>query len=102
MFGPKTSAGFSTPERRAALAAGRFEPSATRNRATMRYPLRRRELLLRTGTALAIAPAVGSAAATAPRRMPEPFRYCLNTSTLRGQKLTLVEEVEIAARAGYA
>lgn len=31
----------------------------------------------------------------------EPFRFCLNTSTIRGQKLTLVEEIEIAARAGY-
>jgi sugar phosphate isomerase/epimerase len=29
------------------------------------------------------------------------FRYCLNTSTLRGQKLTLAEEIEIAAKAGY-
>jgi 2-keto-myo-inositol isomerase len=28
-------------------------------------------------------------------------RYCLNTSTLRGQGLTLVEEVEVAAQAGY-
>jgi sugar phosphate isomerase/epimerase len=31
----------------------------------------------------------------------EPFGYCLNTSTIRGQKLSLVEEFEIAARAGY-
>ncbi|MBV9125589.1 MAG: sugar phosphate isomerase/epimerase, partial [Planctomycetes bacterium] len=31
----------------------------------------------------------------------EPFGYCLNTSTLRGQKLSIVEEVEIAAQAGY-
>jgi 2-keto-myo-inositol isomerase len=31
----------------------------------------------------------------------EPFRYCLNTSTLQGQKLDLVEIVEIAAKAGY-
>ncbi len=31
----------------------------------------------------------------------EPFHYCLNTSTLRGQKLSLVEEIEIAAQAGY-
>ncbi len=30
-----------------------------------------------------------------------PFRYCLNTSTIRGQKLTLVEEIDIAAEAGY-
>lgn len=33
--------------------------------------------------------------------MPGEFRYCLNTSTLRGQKLSLVEEIEIAAAAGY-
>src|SRR3972149_2664946 len=29
------------------------------------------------------------------------FRYCLNTSTIRGQKLSLVEEIEIAAKVGY-
>jgi len=29
------------------------------------------------------------------------FRYCLNTSTIRGQKLSLVQEIELAARAGY-
>jgi len=31
----------------------------------------------------------------------EPFGYCLNTSTLQGQKLDLVQLVEIAAQAGY-
>jgi 2-keto-myo-inositol isomerase len=30
-----------------------------------------------------------------------PFRYCLNTSTIRGQKLSLEKEIEIAAQAGY-
>jgi sugar phosphate isomerase/epimerase len=29
------------------------------------------------------------------------FKYCLNTSTIRGQKLSLVEEIDIAADAGY-
>jgi sugar phosphate isomerase/epimerase len=29
------------------------------------------------------------------------FQYCFNTSTIRGQKLGLLEEIEIAARAGY-
>lgn len=29
------------------------------------------------------------------------MRYCLNTSTIRGQKLTLVQEIELAAKAGY-
>jgi sugar phosphate isomerase/epimerase len=31
----------------------------------------------------------------------EPFGYCLNTSTLMGQKLDIVELVEITAKAGY-
>jgi sugar phosphate isomerase/epimerase len=29
------------------------------------------------------------------------FSYCLNTSTIRGQELSLVEELEIASKAGY-
>src|SRR5664279_3335642 len=32
---------------------------------------------------------------------PAPFRYCLNTATLRGQKLGIVKEIEVAAKAGY-
>ncbi len=31
----------------------------------------------------------------------EPFRYCLNTSTLKGHNLTLPELVDVAAGAGY-
>ena len=30
-----------------------------------------------------------------------PFLYCLNTATIRGQKLGIVKEIEVAARAGY-
>ena len=42
-------------------------------------------------------------ASTAPAQKPaaEPFGYCLNTSTISGQKLDLVQVVEIAAKAGY-
>lgn len=29
------------------------------------------------------------------------FHYCLNTSTIRGQQLSLVEEIDVAADAGY-
>ncbi|MFW6286401.1 MAG: sugar phosphate isomerase/epimerase family protein, partial [Candidatus Sumerlaeota bacterium] len=29
------------------------------------------------------------------------FGYCLNTSTIKGQELSLPEEIELAARAGY-
>lgn len=32
---------------------------------------------------------------------PEPFGYCLNMSTIRGQKLSMIEDIEIAAKAGY-
>jgi sugar phosphate isomerase/epimerase len=35
------------------------------------------------------------------RSEKEPFRYCLNLSTIRGQELSLVEEIEVAAKAGY-
>ncbi|RMG19687.1 MAG: sugar phosphate isomerase/epimerase [Bacteroidetes bacterium] len=38
-------------------------------------------------------------AANAPA--PEPFLYCLNMSTIRGQQLGFLEELEVAARAGF-
>lgn len=31
----------------------------------------------------------------------DSFKYCFNTSTIRGQKLSIVEVVDIAAQAGY-
>jgi sugar phosphate isomerase/epimerase len=46
----------------------------------------------------------GLAALPAPAKEPpakDPFNYMLNTATIQGQKLSLVEEVEIAAKAGY-
>lgn len=46
------------------------------------------------GTGLIIA---GSAMAQQDRG----FRYCLNTATLQGYKLGVVEQVEVAAKAGY-
>jgi 2-keto-myo-inositol isomerase len=60
-----------------------------------------------TGTSAAVATGLtagtGPAAAASVKDPPaaEPFRYCLNTSTLQGQKLDLIELVEIAAKAGY-
>ncbi len=42
-----------------------------------------------------------AAAAADTRPANEPFGYCFNTSTIRGQKLPLVAEIEIVARAGY-
>ena len=36
-----------------------------------------------------------------PADRPAGFKFSLNTATIRGQKLSLAEEVEIAAKAGY-
>lgn len=41
------------------------------------------------------------AQAESPASSPRSLRFCLNTSTIRGQKLGIVEEIKIAARAGY-
>lgn len=35
-------------------------------------------------------------------RAAEPFRYCFNTSTIRGQRLPLTDVIDIAAKAGYS
>jgi len=52
-----------------------------------------------TGAGLA-AVGLSSEGRTAPAAS-RPFRYCLNTSTIRGQKLPITEVVDVAARAGY-
>lgn len=61
----------------------------------------RREFIAAPIVAGAVA-ATGSslAAETKPTKQPA-FRYCLNTSTIRGQNLGIVKEVELAAKAGY-
>ena len=51
------------------------------------------------GATLAAPQSAADAAPQPPRR--NPFRYCLNTSTIRGQKLGIVEEVQLVAKAGY-
>ena len=54
--------------------------------------------------ALAVGAASSTVAAVPPRSRrtdEEPFGYCFNTSTVRGQKLAFDEQVELTARAGY-
>lgn len=50
---------------------------------------------------MAIASVAAPRALAQGRTPEEPFGYCLNTSTISGQKLTLADVVTIAARAGY-
>jgi sugar phosphate isomerase/epimerase len=53
-----------------------------------------------TGSKAAAAEAV-SASARAETKMSSPFVFCLNTSTIRGQKLGIAKEIEVAAEAGF-
>ena len=70
----------------------------------MNSELTRRQLLNRAGVALGLAaagPAVADAATGPDRPACHRFRYSLNSGTIRGQKLGVAEEIEIAAKAGY-
>jgi sugar phosphate isomerase/epimerase len=66
--------------------------------------LTRREALTQTGALLGAAMAgagLPERATAAPQPSSSPFIFCLNTATIRGQKLGIVREIEVAAQAGY-
>ncbi len=72
----------------------------------MPQQISRRTLLTAAGLAVGGSVAAGlvhsqAQAAQSERTAAEPFGYCLNTSTIRGQDLGIQAEVEIAAKAGY-
>ena len=69
----------------------------------MTADLTRRSWLTTTACTIATATLPPLAPSQEPKqgRTSDPFRYGLNTATLMGQKLSIVEEVEIASRAGY-
>lgn len=45
--------------------------------------------------------AVSAASAQDPKPAADPFVYCLNTATIRGQGISIADEVDLAAKAGY-
>ena len=66
--------------------------------------LSRRDVLRASATALAVgavAPSGLAKAVESSRAAGGSFTYCLNTSTLSGHKLSIVQEIEIVAKAGY-
>ena len=66
--------------------------------------LSRRELLVATSaTALSAALTASAPAAEETPKSPadRPFGFCLNMSTIREQKLTVPEQIDLAATAGY-
>ncbi|MCA9019687.1 MAG: sugar phosphate isomerase/epimerase, partial [Planctomycetaceae bacterium] len=69
----------------------------------MQTNLNRREMLAAAGLlAAGFATSPTAAAGTQrTRTAAEPFGYCFNTSTIRGQKLGIVEQVNLTSQAGY-
>ncbi|HET6325458.1 MAG TPA: sugar phosphate isomerase/epimerase [Planctomycetaceae bacterium] len=49
-----------------------------------------------------VGPVEGEQAATRASPAERGFRYCLNTATIRGQKLSLPDQIAVAADAGYS
>jgi 2-keto-myo-inositol isomerase len=68
-------------------------------------PMSRRDALVRagliTGATLAGVGQIPLRAAPGPTETTGTFVFCLNTGTIRGQKLGIVKEVEVTAQAGY-
>jgi sugar phosphate isomerase/epimerase len=62
--------------------------------------LTRRNLFKTAGLAT-MAAMLPTAAFTKHGKQTSPFRFCLNTSTVRGQKPGLLKYIEIASKAGY-
>jgi sugar phosphate isomerase/epimerase len=69
----------------------------------MNPPTPSRRQMISAATAALAAASAGplTRAADAPTSSAEPFGYCLNTSTIMGQNLGIVAEVELAAKVGY-
>jgi len=71
-----------------------------------RNRLSRRRFIAGAGAAIGAAVTSGGitvaqGVGTTSSKSAMPFRYCFNTSTIRGQKLSLDQEIEITAKAGY-
>jgi sugar phosphate isomerase/epimerase len=62
--------------------------------------MNRRELL-KTGGLLTGTLCMGGCSSARQPKRTHNFTFCLNTSTIRGQKLGVQKEIEIAAQAGY-
>ncbi len=74
------------------------------NNFTTTVRINRRAMIAQTGLAAAAVGVFGRAGAWAAPPTSDGksgFKFSLNTATIRGQKLSLAEEVEVAAKAGY-
>src|SRR5947207_2243031 len=79
--------------------------STGKRRTSMKHKISRRHVLVAASAALGsgVVTRLSRAQQAGEVKTPESaFVYCLNTSTVRGQKLPLVEELQIAAKVGYS
>lgn len=53
------------------------------------------------GAAATLSPADAAQAGAAASSAPPRVQFCLNTSTIRGQKLSVTEQIDVAGKAGY-
>ena len=67
----------------------------------MSNSLSRREMMVCAGLGLGAAAVSTAVVRAAEKPSSEPFGYCLNTGTIRGQNLGPIQEAEVAAKAGY-
>ena len=67
------------------------------------HSINRRDLMKTSGVAAVglLAGCASTKAKSTKKDGSDPFQYCLNTSTIRGQNLPITEEIDIAAKAGY-
>jgi sugar phosphate isomerase/epimerase len=77
-----------------------LQESTAMSRTNNEPALLSRRQLLATATAASAAALASPAFAADPEAAPA-VRYCLNMSTIRGQKLSVPDQVEVAAKAGY-
>lgn len=78
--------------------------STGKRRTNMKHKVSRRHVLVAGSAALGSGVVTRLTRAQQAGEVKTPdsaFVYCLNTSTVRGQKLPLVEELQIAAKVGY-
>lgn len=91
------------------LLISNAEPTVTKNKAmTMnKRTLTRRDAMTRAGLLAGAALTAGltrpatAATESKPSMGESQFLFCLNTGTIRGQKLGIVKEVEVVAQAGF-
>ena len=81
--------------------------SPTKTMSSKAQKISRRSAVTRAGVLVGAALASGARATAAAESKPTAakkiggFVLCLNTATIRGQKLGIVKEIEVAAKAGY-